>query len=66
MIPGLGGGSCSVSFQLAPLGAVTKTRRMDLAHWRRPGLPAERAGTRTADAAGFSSPWGGVFFPAGP
>lgn len=36
-----------MSFQLAPLGAVAKTRRVDLAHWRRRTLPAERVGTRT-------------------
>lgn len=33
--PGLGGGSRAVSLQLAPLGAVAKTRRVDSVHWRR-------------------------------
>lgn len=63
--PVCGGGGASVSFQPKPLGDVAKTRRVDLAHKRRPGVPAEQVGTRTADVAGFSSPPGGVSSPAG-
>lgn len=53
--PVWGGGSCSDSFQLDPLGAAAKTRRVDLAHWRRQGLLAEQGQANSRRCRFFQS-----------
>lgn len=53
--PVWGGGSCSDSFQLDPLGAAAKTRRLDLAHWRRQGLLAEQGQANSRRCRFFQS-----------
>lgn len=60
-----GGGLCSVSSHLAPPWSCRQNPESGFGRLETSKLQAEPVGTRTAYAAGFSSPRGGVFFSRG-